>query len=146
MIAGYAAIRGEIDVLPALAALASLGHDTALPEIEEGRLVFRRWRPGDTIAKGCYGIDVPLSSALTVTPHVVIVPLLAFDGRGTRLGYGAGYYDRALRRLRRADRVLALGAAYAMQEMPQLPCDERDEPLDAIATENGVRWFGTQTE
>lgn len=144
IIAGYMAIHGEISVAPALAAFHARGHILALPVVVgDGKpLVFRKWQPGDALEKGAYGIDVPHANASEVIPDAVIVPLAAFDAEGHRLGYGAGYYDKTIARMRAQKKdILLVGAAYAEQQVEKIPADEHDRKLDAVATEKGVLTF-----
>ena len=137
-VAGYHPVRGEADVLPLLARLASRGLVTALPGIAAPGhpLRFRRWSVGDPTVTGHLGIREPGPERPEVRPDVVLVPLLAFDRIGGRLGYGAGYYDRTLAALR-ADgaRLCSIGLGYSGQELPQVPTDALDQRLDWIVTE-----------
>lgn len=121
-------------------ALSALGHPLALPCIVQSRsaLVFRRWAMGDALTPNAYGIAEPPATAEKVVPAAVLVPLLAFDASGHRLGYGGGYYDRTFEALAR---VLIIGVAYSGQEMPALPREPHDHRLDKIVTELGVRVF-----
>ena len=144
VVGGYWPIGDEIDVLPLLAALHAGGRALALPTVEgPGRpLTFRAWRPGDAMAAGAHGIAAPLPSAEIRVPDLLIVPLLAFDRRGWRLGYGAGYYDRTLEACAAAGRACrAVGVAYAAQEAPAVPHDGGDVRLDGLVTEAGAYWF-----
>lgn len=136
-VAGYFPIGDEIDIRFLLDRLRGLGHDIALPAVTgQGQpLAFRRWQEEDALADGPFGTRQPLDSAAAVRPEVVVLPLLAFDRRGYRLGYGAGYYDRTLAALRRRHSVLAVGAAYAAQEVPAVPTDRTDEALDWVVTD-----------
>ena len=95
--------------------------------------MFRAWRPEDPLEPAGFGTRVPLESRPQLTPRVLFVPLLAFDRAGHRLGYGGGFYDRTLAALRGADAALAVGVAYAAQELPA--CDDDDQVLDWIVTE-----------
>ena len=142
MVAGYAAIADELEALPWLAGLAARHAGTALPCIvAPGRpLIFRAWRPMDVLVKTRFGTREPPTSAPEVQPSVLIVPLLAYDARGYRLGYGGGYYDRTLATLSGSS-VQAIGLAYAFQKVALLPRERHDEPLDAVVTELGVEWF-----
>jgi 5-formyltetrahydrofolate cyclo-ligase len=88
-----------------------------------------------------FGLTEPLASAVIVAPSVLLVPLLAFDAAGHRLGYGGGYYDRTLAALHDTGKIIAVGVAYAGQEVSELPRREHDEPLDAVVTEKGFRRF-----
>ncbi len=139
-VSGYWPIRTEIDVRPLLRALAGRGHPVTLPVVAgPGKpLVFRAWREGDAMADGPYGIREPLESAPALTPRVVLVPLLAFDRAGYRLGYGGGFYDRSLAGLRAQGTVLAVGVAWAAQEVPAAPHDSRDQRLDWVVTERAA--------
>lgn len=139
VVAGYWPLAGEIDPLPLMEALAARGHVLALPAVTEtgGILEFRRWAIGDALETGPHGTSHP-ADAPPVIPDVVLVPLLAFDRRGFRLGYGGGYYDRTLGGLRRGGALLAVGLAFAAQEVETVPTDSWDIPLDLIATELGV--------
>ncbi len=108
-------------------------------------LLFRRWRPGMALVEGGFKVMTPAPAAAEGVPSLVLCPLLAFDrrgyrlgyGRGYRLGYGGGYYDRTLRRLRRAGTVTAIGIGFAAQEVPEVPTDATDQRLDGILTEAG---------
>lgn len=136
-LAGFWPIGSELDVRPVLRHVAETGGVAALP-VSGPRgtpLVFRSWDPRIPLVTGRYGIAEPDGTRPEVVPSVVLVPLLAFDRRGMRLGYGAGYYDRTLARLRQAGRVLAVGVAFAGLEVPEVPADGTDQPLDWIVTE-----------
>ncbi|MCH7634321.1 MAG: 5-formyltetrahydrofolate cyclo-ligase [Proteobacteria bacterium] len=140
VVAGYWPLPEEIDVRPLMTNLHLSGHVLVLPVVV-GRgqpLIFRRWRPSLPLDAGVYGISVPSAEAPEATPGVLLVPLLAFDGEGRRLGYGAGYYDRTLATLRRAGDILAIGAAYAAQRMDSLPEEASDQRLDWVVTEEGA--------
>lgn len=139
----YSAIRDEVDPAPLLEALAAAGIVTALPVIR-GRglpLQFRRWRPGDAARHGQWGIVEPAETCPEVAPDLLFVPLAAFDARGHRIGYGAGYYDQSLAALRRLKPVRAIGLAFSVQEVASCPAKPHDEPLDAVVTEAGLRRF-----
>ena len=137
-LAGFSPIGSEIDPTPVLAAMAADG-PVALPVIEgpDRPLRFRAWTPGCEMTEGPYGAAIPATGEWIV-PEVLIVPLLAFDRRGGRLGYGGGFYDRTLERLRQRHGVLAIGFAYDAQQSDGLPVDATDQPLDMIVTETRV--------
>ncbi len=140
VVAGYWPLGDEIDPRPLMAALAASGRGLALPVVI-GRglpLEFRLWYPGDPLEKGGHGTRHPFATAHTVWPDVVLVPLLAFDAKGFRLGYGGGYYDRTLAQLRHDGTVLAIGLAYSVQQVDAVPAEAWDQKLDKIATETGV--------
>ncbi len=129
VVAGYWPLRDEIDPRPLMLALAGRGHALALPVTgpRGTALAFRRFRFGD-----------PSPQAEAVTPAVLLVPLVAFDAAGGRIGHGAGFYDRTLAALRRQGPAFALGIAYAAQRQPRVPAGAHDMPLDAVATEEGL--------
>lgn len=143
-VSAYYPIGGEIDPLPLYAALLARGLTGGLPVVVgKGKpLLFRRWRPGDALVPGVLGIGVPPSDAPMVEPDLLLVPLLAFDRRGYRLGYGGGFYDRTLAARRARGPVLAIGVAFAAQEIPTVPVGPGDQRLDWIATERGARPVG----
>ncbi|MFK7945928.1 MAG: 5-formyltetrahydrofolate cyclo-ligase [Paracoccaceae bacterium] len=139
VIAGYRPIRTEIDPTPLMNALHSAGHGLAVPVIlGEGQpLEFHAWTPDTPMHAGPFGADVPVNG-VAVIPDLILAPLLAFDRRGYRLGYGGGFYDRTLELLRTQGRLCAIGLAYAGQEISQVPTEPTDQPLDAILTEQGL--------
>jgi 5-formyltetrahydrofolate cyclo-ligase len=141
IIAGYAAVRGEADPFPLMAALANNGHALCLPRTQGASLSFHAWKPGDPLVVGRMSIPEPDAKARERRPDLLLVPLLAFDQRGYRLGYGAGFYDRYLREHRAKRSVKAVGIAYAGQQLYSLPVEEFDEPLDAVVTETQVIRF-----
>ena len=136
-VSGFWPIGDEVDVMPLLRELAARGHPVALPVVAgRGRpLVFRRWVEGDAMAAGPFGISEPLEGAPAIAPAVLLVPLLAFDRAGYRLGYGGGYYDRSLAALRDKAETLAVGIAWAGQEVAAVPRDSHDQKLDWVVTE-----------
>ena len=137
VVSGYWPMRGELDPRPALLALAAAGHPLCLPVVAgKGRpLLFRAWAPGADLVPGAFGAQVPAPESPVLQPSLLLVPLLAFDRRGYRLGYGGGFYDRTLAALRRAGAVTAVGLAFAGQEVEAVPAEATDERLDWIVTE-----------
>lgn len=137
VLAGYAPIRAEADPFPVLSAHLGL---TCLPVVEgaDQPLTFRLWRPGQGLEPGAFGIMQPIAGAEIIQPQVVIVPLAAFDRRGARIGYGGGYYDRSLEKLRAGGPVLAVGFAFAVQQVETVPEGPFDQPLDLVVTEAGI--------
>ena len=137
-LAGYMAMRTEINPQPAMEEAAAHG-PVGVPVITgKGQpLTFQTWTPGCEMVPGTFGADIPADGAL-MTPEILIVPLVAFDRRGGRLGYGGGFYDRTLEMLRAERSTLAIGFAFAAQEAEALPLEPTDQPLDMIVTERGI--------
>ncbi len=140
VVSGYCAINDEIDAMPLLARLAGAGLVCCLPAAAgKGKpLAFRVWTPGTELAVGPFRIPEPPEDVAVVRPTHLLVPLLAYDRDGYRLGYGGGYYDRSLRALRREAPTVAVGLAYAEQRVDDLPRAGHDERLDWIVTERGA--------
>ena len=137
-IAGYLPIRTEIDPRPAMAEAAAHG-PVAVPVIlGAGQpLAFSLWEPGCALREGPFGAMVPERDRF-IEPEILIVPLVAFDRHGARLGYGGGFYDRTLEMLRSRRPTRAIGFAWAAQEADTLPLEPTDQPLDMVVTETGV--------
>jgi 5-formyltetrahydrofolate cyclo-ligase len=135
VVSGFWPMGQEIDIRPLLLALHERGHAIVLPETPKrgNPLIFRLWRPGDVLIAERFGTMRPDGEVRA--PDFLLVPLLAFDRHGRRLGYGAGYYDRTLATLPGRYR---LGVAYAAQELDEVPAGPYDARLDAVATERGV--------
>jgi len=140
-VSGFWPMGDELDIKPLLADLHAMGCVCALPVVgtRAEPLSFRRWRPGDTLVRAGFGTHEPAPGAEPVTPALLLVPLLAFDDAGWRLGYGAGYYDRTLRSLRAQAPARAVGVAFEGQRIEAVPHTERDERLDWIVTEAGAQ-------
>jgi 5-formyltetrahydrofolate cyclo-ligase len=138
VVAGYSPIRNEIDPTPLMQALAAKGARLALPAVmARGKsLAFRVWSFGDRLMLGPLGILEPSPAAAELIPDIVLVPLAAFDRAGHRIGYGAGHYDFTLAHLRKRKASLAVGLAFAAQEIPAVPAAEHDVRLDLVLTEN----------
>ena len=146
-ISGYWPVREEFDVMPLLRRLSGAGYRCALPYVDKKRhaLIFREWRPGTVMLEGPFRISEPTEAAAELTPTLLLVPLLAYDSQGFRLGYGGGYYDRALAGLRAGGGpVLAVGMAFAEQMVERVPHGETDERMDWIVTEKGAMPFGAE--
>lgn len=143
-VGGYWPIGDEIDPRPLLEWLHRRYWPIALPSVAtaDRPLSFRQWYPGDTLVKAYAGIFEPLPSAPAFSPHILLVPLLAFDRAGHRLGYGGGFYDRTLEDLRRDNPdMLAYGLAYSAQEIDHVPPLPTDMILDGVITERSVLTF-----
>jgi 5-formyltetrahydrofolate cyclo-ligase len=140
-LAGYMPIRTEINPIPAMAEAAAHG-PVGVPVIQgEGQpLKFSRWEPDGALKDGPFGAKVPVVDDY-FEPEILIVPLVAFDARGGRLGYGGGFYDRTLELLRSKRAILAIGFAFNAQEAEDLPLETTDQPLDLMVTETGIREF-----
>lgn len=139
IVSGFSAIRDEINPAGLLLRLHGEGHPLGLPVMEgKGRpLVFRAWAPGDEMGKVQWGIAEPLPDKPVLEPDVVLVPLLAFDTVGYRLGYGGGFYDRTLARLKTIKPVVAVGIAYDELKVDAVPHQSYDERLDWVLTPSG---------
>lgn len=140
-LAGYMPIRTEISPLPAMAEAAAHG-PVGVPVIqgEAMPLEFSRWEPDGALKDGPFGAKVPVVDDY-FEPEIVIVPLVAFDANGGRLGYGGGFYDRTLERLRARRATLAIGFAFDAQEAEALPLEPTDQPLDMMVTESRILEF-----
>jgi 5-formyltetrahydrofolate cyclo-ligase len=140
IVSGFSAIGSEINPLPLMRRLADRGARLALPVvIGRGRpLALRAWAFGEPLAKGVWGIREPRPDAAQVDPDILLVPLAAFDRTGHRIGYGAGYYDLTLAGLRAQKPIVAVGLAYAAQEITAVPATARDARLDLVLTEREV--------
>ena len=140
-VAGYWPLGSELDVRPLLLHLVEGGRTAALPVSgpKGTPLRFRAWTLDTPMHDGRYGIREPAEGVPEVVPAVLLVPFLAFDRAGHRLGYGAGYYDRTLAALKAAGRpALAIGVGFAAQEVERVPHGPHDEPLDWIVTERAA--------
>lgn len=143
VVAGYRAMRSEIDPLALMEAMADRGAVLVLPVMQgEGRpLLFRRWREGDRLTLGAFGVEEPAPDAPALVPDLVLVPLVGADRTGVRLGMGKGFYDHTLAALRERGCVLAIGCAYDAQRVGELPSEPHDQRLDGLVTEAGFYDF-----
>ncbi|WP_119168611.1 5-formyltetrahydrofolate cyclo-ligase [Algihabitans albus] len=143
ILSAYWPMRDELDPRPLMLALAARAWKLCLPVVERtgAALTFRAWVPGDPLVEARFGTQIPSEGSEVVTPDVLLVPLLAFDRRGYRLGYGGGFYDRTLADLRSRKTVTAMGLAYAGQEVEAVPTEPTDQRLDALVTERGLLSF-----
>ena len=146
IVSGFAAIRDEINPAELLAWLHAEGYRLALPVMvgKNQPLVMRSWTPGDAMEAAAWGIAEPTDDKPDVEPDIVLVPLLAFDASGYRLGYGGGFYDRTLAKLRAKKPVIAVGLAYDEQLVDAVPVESYDERLDWVLTPSGPKKFVTQ--
>lgn len=137
IVSGFMPLKSEINPLPLMHRLAAVGASLALPVIA-GRgkpLIMRAWRWGEPLDAGVWGLREPKPEAPEVDPDILLVPLLAFDRSGHRIGYGAGYYDMTIARLRARKTITAVGIAFAAQEVAAVPATAFDAPLDLVLTE-----------
>ncbi|MGI9367836.1 MAG: 5-formyltetrahydrofolate cyclo-ligase [Ruegeria sp.] len=140
-LSGYMPIRTEIDPVPAMAEASAYG-PVGVPVIQaQGQaLRFSRWTPEGAVKDGPFGARVPETDDF-FEPEILIVPLVAFDGQGGRLGYGGGFYDRTLQKLRDKRATLAIGFAFDAQEADKLPLELTDQPLNMVVTESRILTF-----
>jgi 5-formyltetrahydrofolate cyclo-ligase len=146
VVSAFWPVGDEFDIKPTIEALHRCGCVVALPvvTVKHMPLTFRVWEPGTSLIVSSFGIPEPGTDRPPATPDISLVPLLAFDAEGYRLGYGGGYYDRTLqqlRMLRRDPPFLAVGVGYAGQERARLPREPFDQPLDWIVTEQATHRF-----
>ena len=139
-VSGFMPMKSEINPVPLMRKLADAGATLALPVVAgKGKpLIMRAWSLGEPLASGVWGIREPKPEAPEVFPDILIVPLLAFDRRGHRIGYGAGYFDMTIAALRARKPVVAAGIAFAAQEIAEVPTTPRDARLDLVLTEREV--------
>ncbi len=140
IVSGYWPIKTELSPLPLLQALRAKGVKTALPTTPKpnAALIFKMWDQDTPLVQGLFGTSEPSSDAPICTPDLLLVPMLAFDRAGFRLGYGGGFYDRSLTFLRQlGHKAIAIGFAYAAQMTDAVPVNDHDAKLDAILTESG---------
>ncbi|MBV9063422.1 MAG: 5-formyltetrahydrofolate cyclo-ligase [Alphaproteobacteria bacterium] len=142
MVSGYVAMGEEADPSLLIEALKARGCEVCYPRVHKGQpLTFHVPVPGEHWMRSGFGVQEPRPDWPRANPKVLLVPLLAFDAQGYRLGYGGGYYDRTLAHFRAEREITAIGIAYAGQEVERVPRDARDERLDAVVTEQGFRRF-----
>jgi 5-formyltetrahydrofolate cyclo-ligase len=140
IVSGFSPMKSEINPIPLMRKLFDAGAQLALPVIV-GRgkpLIMRAWKFGDPFKAGQWGIREPVAEAPEVYPDILIVPLAAFDRRGHRIGFGAGYYDMTIAALRAKKKVTAVGIAFSVQEIERVPSTDRDARLDFMLTEREV--------
>lgn len=140
IIAGYWPRGSEIDVKPLLTYLARHGYRVCLPCVvaADEPLIFRPWSPDNKLREGLFGVMEPLETQKPIVPNILMVPLLAFDRAGYRLGYGGGYYDRTIVTVKKEKKIKTVGIAYATQEVKQVPHGNNDQPLHWIMTEKAA--------
>lgn len=140
IIAGTSPMEHELSPIPLMRALEEKGHALCLPVTKEKAtpLIFRAYAFGDTLKPDVWNIGVPAEIKPVIEPCVLLCPMLAFDRKGWRLGYGGGYYDATLKSLRAKKKILAVGLAFAAQEMGTVGAGKYDEKLDVIITEKEI--------
>ena len=140
VVSGYSPMKSELSPAPLMRKLTDVGAQLALPVVQ-GRgqpLVMRAWTFGAPLSPGVWGIREPTADAPEVFPDIMLVPLAAFDRQGHRIGYGAGYYDMTIARIRAMKPVIAIGLAFAAQETDKIPAEPHDAPLDLVLTEREI--------
>lgn len=140
VISGFLPIGSEIDLRPMLADLIDAHHKVVLPCVvgKNTPLLFREWTIGDPLVEDGFGTMAPADDAPEHIPDILLVPMLAFDKAGYRLGYGGGFYDRTLEKIRLMKKIIAVGVAYGEQQIDEVPRDGHDQPLDLIVTDEGI--------
>lgn len=139
VISAYLPIGSEVDPRPLMAALADRRARLAVPAIVAGELQFRELLRDGVLEPQGFGTHAPGEGAARLDPAILLVPMLAFDRTGGRIGYGKGFYDRAIARLSPVHpRLVTVGLAFAAQEVPVVPADARDRRLDLVITESEV--------
>jgi 5-formyltetrahydrofolate cyclo-ligase len=141
IVSGWFSMGTELNPYPLMKRLAEEnGATLALPAIESGKLIFRAWVPGMELRRVGFGLSEPGPEAKEVDPDILFVPLLAFDLKGYRIGYGKAYYDGGLSRLREKKKVIAVGLGFDEQCVENVPTEPHDQKLDYVITEEGVRF------
>ena len=145
VVAGYWPLGGEVDLRPLLAEWHQAGRIALLPRVTgPGQpLCFHRWTPSMVLEPARFGVEEPPAGAPTLRPDVLLVPALAVDAQGYRLGYGGGFYDRTLEELHP---ITAIGVVFAAQRVEKLPHDDFDRRLTHLATEEGLMAFAAETD
>ena len=140
IIAGYWPLREEIDCRPLLYYLIKQNHSLCLPRVQTQSKVleFNLWTPDTQLKKGSFGFKVPVQQDTSVIPDIFLVPFIAFDPKGHRVGYGYGHYDYTLEKLRHKKEILVIGLGYSIQKVDQIPFEPTDHPMDWVVTENEV--------
>ncbi|RCL00659.1 MAG: 5-formyltetrahydrofolate cyclo-ligase [Candidatus Tokpelaia sp. JSC188] len=143
IISSFWPIGSEIDSRPLMVALEKQGKQLALPAVTgERTIVFRRFNMGDSLINMAYGTKGPPADADMVDPTTILIPLIAFDVQGNRIGYGGGYYDRAVAQMhKRGLKVHLIGLAFNCQQVENIPVEPHDLSMEAILTESGFRFF-----
>lgn len=143
IISGYIAKEGEVDLTFTLERLHEKGKRLALPYLDplNASLEFKKWAPGEQIEMSAFKVFQPSKESINVTPDVMLIPMLAFDDQGHRLGYGKGHFDRALTSLHSYHRVITIGVAFSLQHLNHLPSEPHDVSLNFIVTEKSIHRF-----
>ncbi|MCF6343581.1 MAG: 5-formyltetrahydrofolate cyclo-ligase [Devosiaceae bacterium] len=141
VIAAYYAMNNELKILPLVEKLWAKNKQICLPSVIENNqpMIFRAWQRGDELIDGAHNIKVPDENAPILVPDIIIMPLVAFDKKGNRLGYGKGYYDRTIAQMDK--KPLLVGYAYSVQEVEKIEHESHDVPLDYLVSEKEVRKF-----
>ena len=140
VIAGFYPFKHEVNTLPLLGKLFSLGCKLCIPITPTNNkpLKFKEWHPKQVLQKGRFGILEPPKTSRTIQPDLLLVPLLAYDKFGNRLGYGGGFYDRYIEKIEKIKKVIKIGLAFSFQKIKDIPLNQYDKKLDFIITEKEI--------
>ncbi|MEN3931206.1 5-formyltetrahydrofolate cyclo-ligase [Microvirga sp. W0021] len=139
-IAAFWPMRSEVDLRSLFNGWSDSGHQVGLPVMQpDNKLVFRKWSATCLMEEKQFGVMELPETCEQIIPDILLVPLVAFDQKGNRLGYGKGFYDRAIAELVSKQKIVTIGIAFAIQEVAALPVEAHDQPLDMIVTEAGIR-------
>ena len=139
IIATYMPIQTEIDVRPVMSSIRALKRSLCLPVItsEKKPLDFKVWNETTKLIEGKFKVLIPLSDQI-VEPDLILCPMLSFDSRGYRLGYGGGFYDRYIEKIEKIKKVVKIGLAFSCQKIKNIPLNQYDKKLDFIVTEKEI--------
>lgn len=142
-IAGYWPVSGEIDIRMLMEILSEQGHVCCLPVVNKknGPLEFRHWHKGVAMKISLPGIYEPADDAPIVKPKIIIVPLVAFDAKGYRLGFGKGFYDKTIESMAKMKDMITIGVGYEFQKVAEVPKEKHDQKLDLVITEKQTYIF-----
>ena len=138
-VAGYYPVNYEVNILGFLTKLHKKGVTISLPVIKKNyKMTFKKWGPNQSLFLNKYGIPEPINTNKTIMPDIILVPLVAYDQKLNRLGYGAGYYDRVLKKLSMHKKIITIGIGFSFQKCMNIPVDKNDYVLDYILNEKKI--------
>jgi 5-formyltetrahydrofolate cyclo-ligase len=140
IISAFLPIRSEVDLRPVMSDLLAVGMNVCLPSMLDGQTIeFRQYLSDTQLVDNGFGTLAPADGSAVLDPGLMLIPLSAYDASGGRIGYGAGFYDRAIDQLFKQDKnPLLIGVAFSVQEVDQVPVEDHDVPLDMVLTEHGL--------